>query len=65
MRIQISAICVVLTLGAAMVVAQSSQRDTPSTTSIPTPTATGTTPTTTAACCDPRIGDDHDNATAY
>lgn len=51
MRTQISAICVVFTLAAAMVVAQSSQRDTPSTTSTTTattPTTTGTTPTTTA-----------------
>ena len=51
MRVQISAICILLTLAAAMIAAQSSQRDTPSTTSIPTattPTTTGTTPTTTA-----------------
>jgi len=50
MRTQISAICVVFTLAAAMVVAQSSQRDTPSTTSTTTattPTTTATTPTTT------------------
>jgi hypothetical protein len=55
MRAQISAICIVLTVAAALVAAQSSQRDTPSTTSIPTgttptttPTTTGTTPTTPA-----------------
>jgi hypothetical protein len=51
MRVQISAICIVLTVAGALVAAQSSQRDTPSTTSIPTattPTTTGTTPTTTA-----------------
>ena len=48
MRFQILAICVVLTLAAAMVAAQNSQA--PSTTSTPTattPTTTGTTPTTT------------------
>ena len=46
MKIQISAICVVFTLAAAMVAAQNSQ--TPSTTTGTTPTTTGTTTTTTA-----------------
>ena len=49
MKIQISAICVVLTLAAAMVAAQNSQTpSTSSTTTATTPTTTGTTPTTTA-----------------
>jgi len=48
MRIQISAICVVLTLAAAMAAAQNSQTpSTSSTTTATTPTTTGTTPTTT------------------
>jgi hypothetical protein len=69
MRVQISAMCVVLMFAAALLAAQSSQRDTPSTTSTPT----ATTPThdwdhandNRGLHRDPRTGDEPDNATAW